>query len=355
MLDVLVVFILALAGAAWWYRKPLLEHTDSFLAALGYHRLPSEQAADESGRPDSPSGLRSQAGAADPLGDESEMSKLKARRGLALYHLRIERMALTLSERDACAYCVNKANDFKQEGIQWRGRGDVIYCLQIAASALVPVLIGVSGSFGETAESVMRVLAIALSILGTICNAINEVYSFRERGQTRVEYADQMSSLFQEFVTLTGDEFGNLHRETQPFPLEENSEELVKLRLQFGSNVDTHEERGLRYRAFRRYSMAYNRLLREARSAAFLGKAPATASAGKELLPPDHTLPAALRGDDAILMQAASSPAAPTSAAGPAAAAASSATPTPRAAAATRDRQASVAAGSESSKRYVIA
>ena len=60
-------------------------------------------------------GYRRQSGV-DEKEPQTELTKLKARPGLDVYFSRISTMVLTSHEKDAVAYCVNKANDFKAEG-----------------------------------------------------------------------------------------------------------------------------------------------------------------------------------------------------------------------------------------------
>ena len=224
-----VILTLAVVYAAWTYRDEIIKVADDVFKRVGYtplrdKDLPVKADVDETTNK-----------------ENTEMDKLKHRRGLLVYHARIDRMNLTKQEKDACAYCVNKQNDFKKEGQLWKEYGDITYCVQVVSSALVPVLIGVLGTFGESTDHLFRGVAIILSITGTVCNAIHEVkcatrnsaacasstsaraaarapphqpshahaghlsqvYNYRERGQTRVEYADQMSTLFQEFASLT--------------------------------------------------------------------------------------------------------------------------------------------------------
>ena len=70
-------------------------------------------------------------------------------------------------------------------------------------AALVPVLIGVVGTFNySTIDMFVRLLAIMLSISSTVCNATEHVYSFRTRGQVRIAYADRMNSLYQYYDSM---------------------------------------------------------------------------------------------------------------------------------------------------------
>jgi hypothetical protein len=86
--------------------------------------------------------------------------------------------------------------------------GTLFYAIQIVCAAVVPVLIGIVGSFeSATLDLFIRLSAILLSIVGTLCSSIESVYYFRQRGQARPGYADQMNGLFQDFNTLSGPVF----------------------------------------------------------------------------------------------------------------------------------------------------
>ena len=77
--------------------------------------------------------------------------------------------------------------------------------MEILSSSLVPVLIGIIGTFEiQIVDIAIRVIAIFLSIIGTISTAIENVYSYRQRGQTRIHYADKMNTLFQTYDANCG-------------------------------------------------------------------------------------------------------------------------------------------------------
>ena len=142
---------------------------------------------------------------------ETEFAKLK--RDDPKYAARVERMELSEAQRDFVAYTVKKTERRKVQGDELYKKGRNLYAIQIVCSALVPVLIGIIGSFpdpssvaGTTslADTTVRIVAIALSIVGTICAAIESVYHNRHRGEQIRRLADQMNGLFQEYDTLSG-------------------------------------------------------------------------------------------------------------------------------------------------------
>jgi len=97
------------------------------------------------------------------------------------------------------------ATKLQNEGLLWKLYGDRLYAIQIVAATLVPVLIGVLGSFNDRhSDFVIRLIAICLSILGTISKAIEDVYNLRQRGQIRVGYGDSIFVAYDEFVGLCG-------------------------------------------------------------------------------------------------------------------------------------------------------
>ena len=129
------------------------------------------------------------------------------------YRTRISpsRMELSAMERDCTAYCIQKTYELKREGREWKLYGDRLYASKVVAAALVPVLIGVLGSFDSNwLDAFVRFAAIVLSITGTIAVAIEDVYQFRLRGMTRLHIAHEMQCLFQEFTSLCG-RFEHMH------------------------------------------------------------------------------------------------------------------------------------------------
>ena len=123
----------------------------------------------------------------------------------------------------------------------------------MVAAALVPVLIGVMGSFeSHKVDFWLRLISIALSIAGTISASIEDVYQWRLRGHTRHALASEMQCLFQDFSALAGDEFQSLQ---------------------------TNEHGG---EAFKRYAIGCNNLLREARRTAYVGQDRVTGSSAED-------------------------------------------------------------------------
>ena len=136
---------------------------------------------------------------------DGEFYKLQYKNHTKPYYFRISRMKLSSSERDCLSYTVNKFSDLAQEGYLWKRRGDLLYTLQILSSSLVPVLIGLIGTFKITSiDMSIRIFAIFLSIMGTMSIAIENVYNCRQRGQMRVHYADKMNTLFQIYDAKCG-------------------------------------------------------------------------------------------------------------------------------------------------------
>lgn len=205
---------------------------------------------------------------------ETEFAKLK--RDDPKYAARVERMELSEAQRDFVAYTVKKTERRKVQGDELYKKGRNLYAIQIVCSALVPVLIGIIGSFpdpssvaGTTslADTTVRIVAIALSIVGTICAAIESVYHNRHRGEQIRRLADQMNGLFQEYDTLSGPRFATEEERRLPSGgLAASAEVEAPSRP-----VRTHG--GL---AFRIYSEAFNALQERVRDAQFLSGAPAS-------------------------------------------------------------------------------
>ena len=136
---------------------------------------------------------------------DSEFYKLKYKSHTKPYFYRILRMQLTPIKRDSISYTVNKFSDLAQEGYLWKYRGDLLYTLQILSSSLVPVLIGIIGTFkNSVADIIIRIIGIFLSIMGTMSITIENVYNYRQRGQMRIHYADKMNTLFQTYDAKCG-------------------------------------------------------------------------------------------------------------------------------------------------------
>jgi len=143
--------------------------------------------------------------------EDSEFEKLKVSDHTRPYWFRISRMHLNLVERDSVSYTINKSSDLAKEGYYWKKIGDTMYTIQVIGSALVPVLIGIIGTFERPSiDTFIRIIAIIISISGTTATAFENVHNFKGRGQTRVNYADNMNSVFQSYDSRTS-EFSNLN------------------------------------------------------------------------------------------------------------------------------------------------
>lgn len=117
------------------------------------------------------------------------------------------RLPLTHGERDMVSYALREADKFAASARAWQLRGNRLYTGQILAAAMVPVLIALIGNFGSGGgggDQLLQICAIGLSIGGTLCGAVESVYSFRARGQVRYNLAERMHNLFNSYATLSG-------------------------------------------------------------------------------------------------------------------------------------------------------
>ena len=192
-----------------------------------------------------------------PADTQGEFEKLV--RSEAKYGIRVRRMLLTDSERDFVSYTIHKNRERKEEGARLYRKGQRNYAVQMVCSAIVPVLIGILGSFPEVSwlDTAIRVCAIVLSIVGTLTTAVEGVYHNRLRGESIKRIADQMNGLFQEYDTLSGPRFAIDEERTLP---------AGGLKSQADVGERTHG--GV---AFRIYSEAFNDLQCKVREALFLG------------------------------------------------------------------------------------
>ena len=141
----------------------------------------------------------------EQLTHDTEFEKLKRKKHTLPYWHRVSRMTLTPAQRDGISYTINKFSDLAEEGYRWKFIGDILYSVQIITSSLVPVLIGLVGTFDKSlVDTIIRIIAILFSISGTIATSIENVQKFRGRGQMRIQYADRMNTLFQFFDARTG-------------------------------------------------------------------------------------------------------------------------------------------------------
>ena len=197
--------------------------------------------------------------------DGTEFAKLQ--RTDPKYAARVERMGLSDAQRDFVAYAVKKTERRKEEGDKLFRKGRNLYAIQIVCSALVPVLIGIIGSFPDASaaagtasvtDTTIRIVAIALSIIGTICAAVESVYHNQHRGEQIKRIADQMNGLFQQYDTLSGPLFATEEERTLP---------SGGLAAAATSDRSERTHGGL---AFRIYSEAFNALQERVRDAQFL-------------------------------------------------------------------------------------
>ena len=92
------------------------------------------------------------------------------------------------TQMDGIAYCYMVLNEFKTEGSRQKFFGDLFACTTALCTSLVPVLIGLQGSLGETPEqkksidSTIKYITISMGIAGTIVMVLERIYSFRKRG-----------------------------------------------------------------------------------------------------------------------------------------------------------------------------
>ena len=171
------------------------------------------------------------------------------------------------------------AQELKHEGRRWKLKGDRLHAVQIVSAALVPVLIGVLGSFENASiDLVIRIVAICLSIVGTISKAIEDVYNLRQRGQTRVAYGDKMFVAFDEYASLCGKDYDpDWCKATVKIPdLRGVPLNLLKVHIAALETEAAEESAQLvkphaHSAAFRRYMAMISGLSAEARAAAFLG------------------------------------------------------------------------------------
>ena len=194
------------------------------------------------------------------------------------------------------SYAVNKELKVATIGKHWAKIGNRHHVIQVVTGALVPVLIGISGSFENAqVDLVIRIVAIALSILGTICHAVESVYNYRERGQARKGFSDRMNGLFNSYCNLTGPLFDPKYRAPKdsgnivipnlsevPLPLLEAH--VAGLRAAADRLAEQPDQlHGYAHvehsgKSFRKFCAEFNRLQEGCREAAFLGQRVQTAN-----------------------------------------------------------------------------
>jgi len=127
------------------------------------------------------------------------------------YALHVKNLNLPQREEDEVAYTAYKLFSVEDEGKKFSTYGRYLYFIQVVAAALVPVLIGILGSFNfegsESFDTVVRIIAIVLSIGGTVAKATEDVYDFQRRGQATETNFSEMAELFHQFIALSGPKF----------------------------------------------------------------------------------------------------------------------------------------------------
>lgn len=151
----------------------------------------------------------------DDTDESSEFEKMK--QGLLrhvpvwkqhAYAARVQKMDLNALECDTLAFTIRQFKRYGIEGSVWHRRGNLLFAVQMVCAAVVPVLIGLLGSFDSLhVDLAIRLVAIMLSIMGTFCNVLESAYQFRERGQRRKTFANRMSANFENFVSLSAPPF----------------------------------------------------------------------------------------------------------------------------------------------------
>ena len=151
-------------------------------------------------------------------------------------HARIARLELNASERDVLAITVQKMNDHERWANTYQRRGRQLWATQMICAAAVPVLIAMIGSFGSpgsdgsrneelgdgasgvvyttgrptcgtTTDLVVRILAIMLSITGTVARGLEDANDWRKQSSVRRRFVTRMRLLFDNFCVLSGELF----------------------------------------------------------------------------------------------------------------------------------------------------
>ena len=110
---------------------------------------------------------------------------------------RVERLTLTDSERDVLSLSVRKMNNLGTWAETYANRTSQLFATQVLCAAAVPVLIGLLGSFSEFVPNLtVRIVAIALSIIGTVCRALEDAYDWKAQAAIRRRCLTRMRLLF---------------------------------------------------------------------------------------------------------------------------------------------------------------
>jgi hypothetical protein len=199
------------------------------------------------------------------------------------YAKRVAALSISEEERAFVSYAVNKEEKVRRMGKHWAIIGNRHHVAQVVCGALVPVLIGISGSFENVqVDVIVRIVAIVFSIFGTVCHAVESVYNYRERGQTRKGYSDRMNGLFNSYCNLTGPIFDLTYRHPGdsgnivipnlsevPLPILEAHVAGLKAAAVNETPATPRVHAG---ENFRKFCDEFNRLQEGCREAAFLGQ-----------------------------------------------------------------------------------
>lgn len=82
-------------------------------------------------------------------------------------------------------------------------QGNILYMVSVVSAGTVPVLIANIGGFGEAIDRQMKICAVVLSMLGTLCHALSDTYQYRPRGHILINAGMQMMHLINEYATKT--------------------------------------------------------------------------------------------------------------------------------------------------------
>jgi len=121
-------------------------------------------------------------------------------------------------EANGIADSIHRARKYKAQGVRMKMVGDLFMFITSLSGAIVPVLIGLQGSLGETEETIQRndkllkYVAISLSIVSTVIATFQTVYAYRARGIAKRAISDEMKSLISDYFALTGD-FGEQYKQ----------------------------------------------------------------------------------------------------------------------------------------------
>ena len=113
-------------------------------------------------------------------------------------------------QMDGVAYCYMSQRQFSQDGARQKALGDFFAFTIALCSAIVPVLIGLQGSLGDTPDqkqaidSAIKYSTIGLSVLNTVFHVLERTYNFRTRGSDRLSYAAKLLQEIEDYASLSG-------------------------------------------------------------------------------------------------------------------------------------------------------